>query len=112
MKGLKIDQYISNFEQLIREADFTIGNPESIQFFLEGLPTNLLEKILAPPHPHTYTDYIQRAIDAVQALKQLQQLMKKKLLAKPELLFDPCFGARRQSNNNSGNRGFPMGPRL
>jgi len=59
----------------------------------------------------TYTDYVQRAIDTVQALKTLQQLVKKKLLAKLELLFDPCFGACHQNNNNSGNRGFPMGPR-
>ena len=109
MKGLDIDQYVSEFEETIRDSDYTVGNPESIQFFLEGLLSNLLEKILTPPVPHTYVGYVERAIETVQAMKHLQQLICKKLLAKPELLFDPRFTPR--TSGNLGNRGFPMGAR-
>jgi hypothetical protein len=109
MKGLDIDQYVSEFEELIRDSDYTIGNPESIQFFLEGLPNNILEKILTPPVPTNYQAYVSRAIESVQSLKHLQQLARKKLLQKPELLYDSRFTPR--TSGNLGNRGFPIGPR-
>jgi hypothetical protein len=38
MKWPKIDQYISQFEQLAREPGYTIGNLETKQFFIQGLP--------------------------------------------------------------------------
>jgi Zinc knuckle/Retrotransposon gag protein len=111
MKNYEIDQYISEFEELLRDADYTLGNPESIQFFLEGLPSNILEKILVPPQPRVYLDYVQRAIEAVQARKQLEHLIRKKMASKPESTFDPRFNARPGGNNGPGNRGFPMGSR-
>jgi hypothetical protein len=86
------------FKELLRDSDYTLDNPESIQFFLEGLSTNILEKILAPPHPQSYLDYVQRAIESIQARKQLEYLIRKKLLSKLELVFDSRFGTRSGGN--------------
>jgi hypothetical protein len=38
MKWPEIDAYISQFEQLAREAGYMIGNAETKQFFIQGLP--------------------------------------------------------------------------
>ena len=32
-----VDQYISDFEDLVQQASYTIGNEETIGFFLNGL---------------------------------------------------------------------------
>jgi len=37
MKFLEIDQYIAKFEDLARLAGYTVGNKETINFFLKGL---------------------------------------------------------------------------
>jgi hypothetical protein len=36
-----IDQYISNFETLVRKAGYTVGSRESINYFIKGLQTAL-----------------------------------------------------------------------
>ena len=38
MKWPEIDQYIMDFERLIREAGYQTGTPKSIQMFIKGLP--------------------------------------------------------------------------
>jgi hypothetical protein len=65
MKWPEIDQYISQFEQLAREAGYTIGNSETKQFFIQGLPRGVAEDVMKPPLIHAYTDIKERAIESV-----------------------------------------------
>src|SRR5712671_4953912 len=49
LKWPEIDQYANNFERLTRIAGYHLGNPETIEFFIEGLPRSVVEDILRPP---------------------------------------------------------------
>jgi hypothetical protein len=51
-----INQYIADFEKLAREANYTIGNSETIQFFIAGLPRTVAEDVLKLPLVHHYSD--------------------------------------------------------
>jgi hypothetical protein len=41
-----VNQYISDFEDLARQAGYTIGNKETIGFFLNGLSPSILEEVI------------------------------------------------------------------
>ena len=47
-----IDGYVSQFEELARQAGYTKGNPETTQLFLSGLDRSTLEGVLRPPFAH------------------------------------------------------------
>jgi len=38
MKWPLIDEYVNDFKKLVRLAGYTLGNQETMGFFLEGLP--------------------------------------------------------------------------
>ena len=42
IKGANYDNYITRFESLARKANYTIGNEETYNMFLQGLPELLL----------------------------------------------------------------------
>jgi hypothetical protein len=50
----EVDQYISKFEDLASLAGYTVGNEETINFFLRGLPNNIMTDVLKPPIVNTY----------------------------------------------------------
>ena len=64
------DQYIATFEELARQAGYTIGNGETISFFLKGLMPSILEDIMKPPFVTNYVNIKQHAVDITKA-KQL-----------------------------------------
>jgi hypothetical protein len=41
-----VNQYISDFEDLVRQAGYTIGNEETIGFFLNGLTPSILDEVI------------------------------------------------------------------
>ena len=51
-----IDQYIATFEELAWQAGYTIGNGETISFFLKGLTSSILEDVMKPPFVTNYVD--------------------------------------------------------
>jgi hypothetical protein len=57
----EINQYIATFEELARQASYTIGNGETISFFLKGLTSSILEDIMKPPFVTNYIDIKQRS---------------------------------------------------
>ena len=65
-----IHQYIATFEELARQASYTIGNRETISFFLKGLTPSVLEDVMKPPFITNYVDIKQCAVDITKA-KQL-----------------------------------------
>ena len=66
MKGLDYDNYIMRFESLARKANYTIGNEETYNMFLQGLPEQLLHVTLKPPIPLNYN----KAKDKVKLIAQ------------------------------------------
>ena len=70
MKFPEIDQYIAKFEDLACLAGYTIGNEETINFFLKGLSQSVLKDIMKPPFTTTYNNIKDRAIQTTKA-KQL-----------------------------------------
>jgi hypothetical protein len=51
MRFLDINQYIADFEELVRHAGYTIGSEETIRFFLNGLTPSILDAVVCPPFP-------------------------------------------------------------
>ena len=56
MKGLDYDDYIMRFKSLARKANYAIGNEETYNMFLQGLPEQLLHDTLKPPIPLNYNE--------------------------------------------------------
>jgi len=90
LKWPEVDQYANNFECLIRIASYNLANPESIEFFIKGLPRSVVEDILRPPVPDTYEATKEKAIQSV----------------KSRQVVDDIFGPRW---NNQNNRGMQQG---
>jgi hypothetical protein len=63
-----IDQYISNFETLVRKAGYTVGSRELMNYFLKGLKTapNVMERVVEK-FPSDYQDLKDKAIAVVKA---------------------------------------------
>ena len=70
MKFPEINQYITKFKDLAHLAGYTVGNEETIDFFLKGLSQSILEDMMKPPFTTTYNDIKDRAIQTTKA-KQL-----------------------------------------
>ncbi len=66
MKGEDIDNYVAEFEELVRMAGYRFDVPQTIETFMEGLPTGLYQKILELNRPHTYEQWKQATIDRQQ----------------------------------------------
>ena len=62
MRFLDINQYIANFEELVRCAGYTIGSEETIRFFLNGLTPSILDAVICPPFPTNYNEYKAKAV--------------------------------------------------
>jgi len=69
-----INGYISQFEELARQANYTQGNNETIQFFIRGLSRPILEDVMKAPFPHTYQKYKERAIDSTKSRQIIEAL--------------------------------------
>ena len=74
MKWPNIDQYINNFKKLVCLAGYTLGNQETMGFFLEGLPRSVVEAILIPPVPDTYAASKEKAIQIMRSKQILDQI--------------------------------------
>jgi hypothetical protein len=75
MRFPEIDQYISKFKDLASLAGYTVGNEETINFFLRGLHEDIMIDVLKPPIANTYNDLKERAI-VVTKSKQLISAIK------------------------------------
>jgi hypothetical protein len=95
MRFPDIDQYIATFEELARQASYTIGNGETISFFLKGLTPSILEGIMKPPFITNYIDIKQRAVDITKA-KQLIEGIRACRGIQPTCTFQNTFGQQRQ----------------
>jgi Retrotransposon gag protein/Zinc knuckle len=74
MRFPDIDQYIADFEELVRRAGYTIESEETISFFLNGLTTSVLDVIIAPPFPENYNQYKAKAIQHTKAKQMVEAI--------------------------------------
>jgi len=74
MKWPNIDQYINDFEKLVRLTGYTLWNQEMMGFFLEGLPRSVVKAILIPPAPDTYAASKEKVIQIMRSKQILNQI--------------------------------------
>jgi Zinc knuckle len=63
MRFSDVDQYILDFEDLVQQAGYTIGNEETIGFFLNGLSPSILEEVIRDTFPQNYGQYKAKAVN-------------------------------------------------
>jgi hypothetical protein len=63
-----IDQYISDFETLVRKAGYTVGSRETMNYFLKGLKVvpDVMEQVIEKA-PTNYQDLKDKTIAVVEA---------------------------------------------
>jgi Retrotransposon gag protein len=67
-----IDQYISDFEDLVQQAGYTVGNEETIGFFLNGLSPSILEEVIRDPFPQNYGQYKAKAVNITKGQQMIE----------------------------------------
>jgi hypothetical protein len=72
MRFPDIDQYISDFEDLVQQASYTIGNEETIRFFLNSLTPSILEDDIRAPFPMTYAEYKAKAMEITKGKQMIK----------------------------------------
>jgi hypothetical protein len=71
LKDNDIDAYIAKFEELVRQAGYTLGSPESIQLFEEGLSYPILADVIRAPTVSRYYAIKERATHSATAQRKL-----------------------------------------
>ena len=74
MKWPDIDAYISSYEELLHLADYTAGNNESANLFLQGLPHSITTEVMKAPFPMGYREMKQKAIDVTRSSQIIQNM--------------------------------------
>jgi Retrotransposon gag protein/Zinc knuckle len=91
MRFPDVDQYISDFEDLVRQAGYTVGNEETIGFFLNGLSPSILDEVVKIPLPQHYDEYKARAVNITKGRQMIELIRARRGLPNP-----------RGFNNNQG----------
>ena len=87
MRGIAIDQYISDFVRLAEDAQYDLGATGTWRFFLQGLPKDVgIEVIKA--NPQDWATLRQTAIDATNAWNRIN------------IAFGDRFSLRSRANQN------------
>jgi hypothetical protein len=95
-----MDQYISDFEDLVRQVGYTIGNEETIGFFLNGLTLSILDEVIRTPFPTTYNEYKTKAIEIIKGRQMIELIRARQGLLNPQS-FNNTF---RQNQNQFQSR--------
>jgi hypothetical protein len=72
MRFPEVDQYISDFEDLVCQAGYTVGNEETIGFFLNGLSPSILDEVIKFQIPQTYNKYKARAVNITEGRQMIE----------------------------------------
>ena len=57
MQGQDLDEYIAKFEELVRQAQYDINGPQTIDMFTRGLPITLYETIFQHNSPRMFEQW-------------------------------------------------------
>jgi Retrotransposon gag protein len=91
MRFLDMNQYISDFEDLVCQAGYTIGNEETIGFFMNGLTPSILDQVIRSPFPMTYNKYKEKAISIMKGRQMIELIRARWGLQNPRP-FNNTFG--------------------
>ena len=72
MRFPDVDQYILDFEDLLRQAGYTIGNEETIGFFMNRLTPSILDEVIKSPFPMTYNEYKEKAVNITKGRQMIE----------------------------------------
>jgi Retrotransposon gag protein len=86
-----IDQYISDFEDLVRQAGYTVSNEETIGFFLNGLSPSILEEVIRDPFPQNYNEYKAKAVNITKGRQMIELIRARQGIPNPRG-FNNTFG--------------------
>jgi hypothetical protein len=76
MRFPEVNTYIMKFEELARQARYTVGNPETMHTFIKGLTPTIMEDILKPPHVQDYHAVKQNAIECTRSRVLLDNILR------------------------------------
>jgi hypothetical protein len=76
MKFLEINTYIVKFEELARQAGYTIGNPEIVHTFIKGLTQLVMEEVFKPLHITMYQKIKQKVINCTWSRVLLDNILQ------------------------------------
>src|ERR1700688_916732 len=105
MKKGNIDAYIADFESLCRQAGFRVDEPTVLDFFTQGLPPAMYEKIIDLDEPRNYTEWKAAALKRQgifihkQAHDRFNKVLRKIQPTRPN--------PPPQRSQGWGNRGYP-----
>ena len=116
MKPGEINQYITKFEELARQALYNVGDEATTSLFLKGLPASILIDVFKPPIVTTYEDIKQRAIQPTKSRIIIDSILGTHCGGQPSCPQRNCGsfqGAFQslQNMNNQNRPNFPTPPR-
>jgi hypothetical protein len=91
MRFPNVDQYISDFEDLVRQAGYTISNEETIGFFLNGLSPSILDEVIRDPFPQNYNDYKTEVVNITKGKQMIKLIRARRGVPNPRG-FNNTFG--------------------
>jgi hypothetical protein len=99
MKWPLIDKYVSDFEKLACMAGYNHTNPETMHYFMGGLPKSILTDVLCPPVPLTYHKMKAKAVEVVRLRVLIDTMTKGKAIGTRPVtnLFQPRNQQPQQS---------------
>jgi hypothetical protein len=86
MRFPDVDQYISDFEDLVHQARYTVGNEETIGFFLNGLSPSILDEVVKIPLPQHYDEYKARAVNITKGRQMIELIRARRGLPNPRTI--------------------------
>jgi Retrotransposon gag protein/Zinc knuckle len=113
MKNGEIDEYIAQFEELARQANYTVGRSEVTQYFLEGLTPKALVDVMKPPMATTYEEIKQRAIESARSQQLIDSILGQRGKPNHANTFksqtqEPCYPFFWRERQNQGNPQRPQ----
>ena len=100
MKGNLIDEYVSDFEELVRMAGYATESPETMAMFLDGVDTGILRDIIKPPIPRDYRMLQQKAIESTKAQQAINDILK----SRGQGRVNRDFHSDHHNSSNSNNK--------
>jgi Retrotransposon gag protein len=94
MRFPDINQYISDFKELVRQAGYTISNKETIGFFLNGPTPSILDEVIRVPFPTTYAKHKAKAVQITKGQQMIELIRAWRGLPNPRP-FNNTFGQNR-----------------
>ena len=77
MKGADYNNYVMRFKSLASKANYTTGNKETYNMFLQGLPESFLHDTLKLPIPLNYNNSKERVKLLAQGQAVIKAILKK-----------------------------------